>query len=1238
MNRITFDIPKPIEEVKTQYDMRKVSFVTSANLYPLVKGFEYDGDITQILEKKRVFPIKRKMDVAIDAYRNDMLKEWEKAKKKLLALRNGVKRFKKMDYNNVQTIDRIARIPFQYKKLFVEVANKYDLNLGILDKIVINSSLLVNARYDSRYNLIELNPDYLKQHGMIRIGDSGELISETAKTFIHEFAHVTWYNSLTEEDRGYWASLSKFYTREQLTGDMTQFVVGEKKRFDGSTMYSPFYTNRGDSFVSVYARFNMREDFAECFLYYKVDPKTLERIDAKKYAFMVAKIGSKITKYGTSEGAEKAWDTRGRGRKEEENKGKYLYHVTNTDKVDSIKEKGIVPLQTSNWVQAGNKERYGKGEIFTFEDPADAVRWATKMDWEFNKDTSSGKISIVRIKNSGDWTIDDADPMSQLGSRGNWLKSVSRVESKDVVDSVPVTSDMVKRLVSGRGSKGELPDMHDIFSTKTEKLLKQDELDEVIEEEFQPEIEEPNRVREKIIAILAGLNDSLSYSAREHIKNAYELGKQKGGYYTDATILSSLSQADKDEIKRILDRNDRYLDNFMDNVVDGYDNVLFNMTSAGMVESAKTYDDIDEFDSEFEGVMDNQEHRLGIYAINGLGLGLMAGMISMVDESFAGGYWHTTVDGRQCDGCMSLDNKWMSFDEFYTLYGKNECDGNCRCGELFEPALAPGDSFEMMMKGGEGSGIKGHTTSKDDNKKEYDNLWARITEMQTSRDNSTSDDKRSLAQIDRRIGELSYKAISQYKAEHGEMSDADAVKALERNREMIVKGGQGSGNFDHAGRPGEVGGSTSSGGIRDTQEFKDALKDRIAGLESSLGIEPGTLKEYDKELAAKGVEKTFAEEKALKERAERESKWSDVEKKSDKLATNIADNFKDMISSVAKEKDIQSNFDFAQLKNIADKVVAEHVKDELIDGESMMRSILNQWFKLQSGSKYSGFGPLSISMRVSKDEKLWSRVFSGVGSLKIAMREEKLKNKGQKSKNTEKLLKYGTTEGAIAGWDTRGRSSRGHIESGREDTPEPERDWRTRIIARDTGFDEETSGKIERAIYRFTNHNYDEIRVAQGGTSYPARKEFMTDSEMAKWKEAGDYIEKYIEKAPKFEGEIYRGIRGESVIDIMDKIKPNDIIDMKGTSSWSSEKKVAETRENGGITFYCKDVIKSTGVDHLSSMQGEKEVFVSKEARFRVKNIGSDFVPKEKEFGWDAKQGHFTTNKTSLYVELEEIR
>jgi hypothetical protein len=131
---------------------------------------------------------------------------------------------------------------------------------------------------------------------------------------------------------------------------------------------------------------------------------------------------------------------------------KYYYHVTYTEKLPSIKRKGLLPMQTTNWVQSANKERYGKGEIYSFEHVQDALRWAAKMDWDFNTTIGSGKISIVKFKGSGkkgsltEWTYDEADPISQSGASGKWLKRMAAVPSSEIVSSVPFTHDMVKFL------------------------------------------------------------------------------------------------------------------------------------------------------------------------------------------------------------------------------------------------------------------------------------------------------------------------------------------------------------------------------------------------------------------------------------------------------------------------------------------------------------------------------------------------------------------------------------------------------------------------------------------------------------------------------------------------------------------------------------------------------------------------------------------------------------------------
>jgi len=149
----------------------------------------------------------------------------------------------------------------------------------------------------------------------------------------------------------------------------------------------------------------------------------------------------------------------------DEANNQFLYHVTDNKAVLFIDKNGIVPKKVSNWVKAGGGN-FGKGnEVFAFEDASDAIRWAARMDWEFNKDTGSGKIVIVKIRKTGNWTEDTNDLLSHLGSRGKWLKKVGKVDRSDIVSITPVTSEMVKQMVSSRDRTGTSGDMSNMFES-----------------------------------------------------------------------------------------------------------------------------------------------------------------------------------------------------------------------------------------------------------------------------------------------------------------------------------------------------------------------------------------------------------------------------------------------------------------------------------------------------------------------------------------------------------------------------------------------------------------------------------------------------------------------------------------------------------------------------------------------------------------------------------------------------
>ena len=113
-----------------------------------------------------------------------------------------------------------------------------------------------------------------------------------------------------------------------------------------------------------------------------------------------------------------------------ESTGNYVYHVTFTEKVPSIKKEGIKPLQTSNWAKAGNpSERYNEeGGVFAFEHPEDAFKWAFKQQFEFKKPTS-----IIKLKGNDSWKEDPTQDIMLTTGKGRPLRSKAAIPASDVV-------------------------------------------------------------------------------------------------------------------------------------------------------------------------------------------------------------------------------------------------------------------------------------------------------------------------------------------------------------------------------------------------------------------------------------------------------------------------------------------------------------------------------------------------------------------------------------------------------------------------------------------------------------------------------------------------------------------------------------------------------------------------------------------------------------------------------------
>lgn len=111
--------------------------------------------------------------------------------------------------------------------------------------------------------------------------------------------------------------------------------------------------------------------------------------------------------------------------------GKNYYHVTFASNANKIKSKGILLLQTSNWVTSTGSRYNEDGGIFAFESPIDAYRWAFKMNWELKK-----PIVIIKIKKSKQWFTDPSSDITLRMGEGKALKSQKPVPPKDIIGVV----------------------------------------------------------------------------------------------------------------------------------------------------------------------------------------------------------------------------------------------------------------------------------------------------------------------------------------------------------------------------------------------------------------------------------------------------------------------------------------------------------------------------------------------------------------------------------------------------------------------------------------------------------------------------------------------------------------------------------------------------------------------------------------------------------------------------------
>ena len=302
----------------------------------------------------------------------------------------------------------------------------------------------------------------------------------------------------------------------------------------------------------------------------------------------------------------------------------------------------------------------------------------------------------------------------------------------------------------------------------TEKMVKAE--DPVDEEEFDDEYSFDFDNKEELLDDVSDKLDTL----KERIEKillammllGYSLGDKKVQVIVDQlspedaaalpTSTADLTDANKASIQRALEEQKKFLEGYMDDLHQEYKELIDSGIPSSGEDVETTYSSEKDAIAAVDDVSETSTHRLDMYAIAAIEGAMMLGTKeAAIEEDFDGGIWHTMHDGTVCDDCEELDGQWLSWDEFDATYQETQCNGNCRCGELFEPSDKNGQT----------------------------DTW------------------------------------SDYFLE---------------SAEKFVKGGEGSGNFDHAGRPGEQGGSGPGDGAEGTSALSDSARILINTFEERV--------------------------------------------------------------------------------------------------------------------------------------------------------------------------------------------------------------------------------------------------------------------------------------------------------------------------------------------------------------------------------------------------------------------
>jgi hypothetical protein len=150
---------------------------------------------------------------------------------------------------------------------------------------------------------------------------------------------------------------------------------------------------------------------------------------------------------------------------------------------------------------------------------------------------------------------------------------------------------------------------------------------------------------------------------------------------------------------------------------------------------------------------------------------------------------------------------------------------------------------------------------------------------------------------------------------------------------------------------------------------------------------------------------------------------------------------------------------------------------------------------------------------------------------------------------------------------------------------------------------QERAKNIHEAVKYYSDDGYAAVRYAQQNPS---------DTILVRGRETAKHVEDFIELSPKWEKPVYRGMKMDKkgYDSFMSQIEAGKILDMNGTSSWTSSEKMAKSyavsndkKKSNKVVLEMDKTNHGTSIKHMAKWANEDEIVISQKAKMKVVSV-----------------------------------